>query len=255
MEMSECILVVEDEKNIRHYIKRILEHEGYYVLAAEHGEEALEMLEAAQVDLILSDIAMPVMNGYQLYECVSRRSEWVVIPFIFLTARALDSDIRYGKELGVDDYVTKPFAPDDLLVVVRGRLRRARLRAGAAADLVPQSVAEQDADMLVRGKLRIDLNHHRVWWDSETVKLSSREFKLLGHLVRRENQVVPLQELVRTTHGLVTDSVEAGALLRPLIRSLRRKLGYPPGQMGCIENTRGVGYQFIPQGGRSDTYQ
>ena len=87
------------------------------------------------------------------------------------------------------------------------------------------------------------------------VKLSAREFALLEYLAQRPNQVISAQDLILVTHQLDTDRVEAGVLLRPLIRSLRRKLGYPPGQMGCIENMRGVGYQFVPQGGRSDTHQ
>jgi DNA-binding response OmpR family regulator len=158
----------------------------------------------------------------------------------------LDSDIRFGKELGVDDYITKPFEPEDLLVAVRGRLRRTRLRAKAAARQLPHDESKEGPEAFIYRDLCIDLKHHRVSVQDCPVRLSSREFKLLAHLVRRENQVVTLQELVQTTHGLQTDHAEAGTLLRPLIRSLRRKLGYPAGQMGCIENLRGVGYQFVP---------
>src|SRR6185503_9608724 len=103
-----------------------LEVEGYRVLGAGDGLEALNVLQAQPVDLIVADIAMPRMNGYQLYERVRENTQWVTIPFIFLTARSLDSDIRYGKELGADDYLIKPIEPEDLLAVVRGKLRRAQ---------------------------------------------------------------------------------------------------------------------------------
>ena len=244
MEMSACILVVEDEPNVREYICRILEKAGYTALVADNGHAALHALSKETVDLIVSDIAMPQMNGYQLHESINANPAWVHIPFIFLTARALDSDIRYGKGLGVDDYVIKPFQPQDLLVAVRGRLVRARQIAQAAQQLVrPPDTAERT--VLSRGQLHIDLAQHRVCVGGKPVKLSAREFKLLVRLVEQENEVIPLEELVRATHGLDTDRTDAGALLRPLVRSLRRKLGYEAGQMGCIENMRGVGYQFV----------
>ena len=94
-------------------------------------------------------------------------------------------------------------------------------------------------------KLRIDLGQHRVWLDDSAIKLSAREFRLLARLASQEGRVVPLEDLVQETHGLRVDGPEAGSLLRPLVRSLRRKLGYPAGQMGCIENVRGVGYQLL----------
>jgi DNA-binding response OmpR family regulator len=98
---------------------------------------------------------------------------------------------------------------------------------------------------MVVGKLRVDPVQHRVWLDGEPIRLAVKEFTLLEYLARRVNQVVSPQELVRATHGLDTDQVEAGALLRSLIRSLRRKLGYQAGDMGCIENVRGVGYRLV----------
>jgi two-component system response regulator VanR len=244
METLASILVVEDDPLIQDYIERILKGTGYQVLKAGDGLEALAILESNPVDLILADVIMPRMNGYQLYERVIQNPEWVAIPFLFLTARAEDSDIRYGKELGVDDYLTKPFVPDDLRAIVRGKLRRVWLLAQASAQ--PKSPATQRSDLLVLGKLHIDLAQHRVYLDETRIKLSAREFKLLKCLAQQANRVVPLQELIHVTHGLDTDRSEAGALLRPLIRSVRRKLGYSAGEMGCIESLRGVGYRLIP---------
>ncbi len=232
------ILVVDDEPRLLDAIRLILEEAGYRVLTAGDGIEALAVLQSQPVDLILADIAMPRMNGYQLYERVCGNPQWVAIPFIFLTARVLNSDIRYGKELGVDDYLTKPIETEDMLAAVRGKLRRARQLAQA-------SRLEPGLYPLTVGRLRIDPGQHRVWLGEREIQLSAREFILLEHLARQAGKVVSAQESIRLTHGLDTDRVEAGALLRPLIRSLRRKLGYPVGEMGCIENVRGLGYRLV----------
>ena len=243
METFASVLVVDDEENVRDCVIRFLQRAGYQVFGASNGIEALDLLASYPVDLILADIAMPKMNGYQLYQQVTGNPEWVTIPFIFLTARALDSDIRYGKELGVDDYLTKPFVRDDLLAVVRGRLRRARQLAKAHKRLSSPPAA--GSNVLALGKLRIDLDQYRVWHDGKKVDLSAREFRLLAYLAHWESRVVPLEELIQATHELDVESAEAGTLLRPLVRSLRRKLGYTAGQMGCIANVRGVGYQLV----------
>jgi DNA-binding response OmpR family regulator len=233
-----AILIVDDQPALLESLAMVLESEGYEVLTAEDGHQALAILEEQPVDLILADIAMPNLNGYQLYQRVRADRRWVTVPFIFLTARAMDSDIRYGKELGVDDYLTKPIEPEDLLATVHGRLRRAQQLA--------QFAARQEHHVLEVGGLHIDSGQHRVWLHGEPVQLSAREFRLLAYMARRPRHVVSHQELIQATHNLDTDPVEAGNLLRPLIRSLRRKLGYPVGKVGCIENVRGVGYRLVP---------
>ncbi|OQY22597.1 MAG: DNA-binding response regulator [Chloroflexi bacterium] len=241
MKPHASILVADDEPRLLDGIRLTLEATGYKVLAVPDGIEALDALQSWPVDLIVADIAMPRMNGYQLYKRVRANPQWVAIPFIFLTARAMDSDIRYGKELGADDYLTKPFEPEDLLAAVRGKLRRAQQLTQHTAlpsvtDLRPMTI----------GGLRIDPGQHRVWMGKEPVELSAREFTLLECLIRQVNQVISPQELIQATHDLETDYTEASSLLRPLIRTLRRKLGYPVGEMGCIENVRGVGYRLVP---------
>ena len=142
VETHASILVVDDDATVRDCVQRMLEIAGYEVIPARDGVEALAILDVRPVDLILADIAMPRMNGYQLYERVVKNPEWVVLPFVFLTARAMDSDIRYGKALGVDDYLVKPFAREDLLALCpRGPARRdprttvARPSGGPGADL------------------------------------------------------------------------------------------------------------------------
>jgi DNA-binding response OmpR family regulator len=243
METTACILVVDDQPDLLENLGLALEAAGYRVLTAGDGIEALAVLQSQPVHLILADIAMPRLNGYQLYERVRQNPDWVAIPFLFLTARTLDSDIRYGKELGVDDYLPKPIQPEDLLAVVHGKLKRAQQLARIPGSPPSSPAAKQS--LLTVGRLRIDPRQYAAWLDGQAIKLSAREFTLLEYLARRANQVIPAQELVHVTHGLDTDPIEAGTLLRPLARSLRRKLGYPVGDMGCIENVRGAGYRLV----------
>ena len=240
MSPTASVLIVDDEPDLLENIGLALEGENYHILTAGNGVEALQILQAQPVDLILADIAMPDMNGYQLYERVRQNMDWVSIPFIFLTARTMDSDIRYGKELGVDDYLAKPIRAADLLAVVRGKLRRAQQLAAAATPPAPAPVAE--ADGLTVAGLRIDSSQYRVWLGQEELKLSAKEFILLEYLAQQAGKVIPPQELVKITHQFETDHIEAGTLLRPLILSLRRKLDE---RIVTIENVRGVGYRLV----------
>jgi len=123
-EQFSSVLVVEDRESLLIAIQSILEAEGYTVLIATDGVKALQVMEEVRPDLILSDILMPKMDGYELYEAVRARPEWASIPFIFLTAKAEREDVSKGKDLGVEDYIIKPFEPEDLLLAVRARLDR-----------------------------------------------------------------------------------------------------------------------------------
>lgn len=243
------ILVVEDQLSMQRNMRISLEMSGYGVLTAADGVEALTTLEREPVDLVLADIAMPRMNGYQLYERLRENPRWTLLPFVFISARALDSDVRYGKALGADDYLVKPFELEDLLAVVTGRLRRARELAEtvpqpAAPNSAPEPVRPAETDSIAVGSIRINAKQHRVWQAGKQVELSPREFVFLEHLARRPGEAISLLELCRVTHGLDATVIEAGNLLYPLVRSLRRRLGSPVGEMGCIESVRGVGYRL-----------
>ncbi|MGQ9710882.1 MAG: hybrid sensor histidine kinase/response regulator [Anaerolineae bacterium] len=119
------ILVVEDHEPLLDAIRMVLERAGYTVLTATDGQKGLEVMERARPDLIVADIMMPNMDGYEFYQAVRARPDGPTIPFIFLTARTTREDILRGKGMGAEDYLTKPFDPEELLVVVRSRLRRA----------------------------------------------------------------------------------------------------------------------------------
>jgi len=118
------ILVVEDDLAVQEGITDILEVAGYEVLKANNGQEALTVLQRQRPDLIISDIMMPYMDGYDFYEAVHGRAEWVTIPFIFLTAKGEKEDVRLGKQLGADDYLVKPFEREDLLIAIEAKLKR-----------------------------------------------------------------------------------------------------------------------------------
>ncbi|MBN1487833.1 MAG: SUMF1/EgtB/PvdO family nonheme iron enzyme [Anaerolineae bacterium] len=122
--MGAIILVVDDNPDLVDGVKLTLEMEGYQVLTATSGEQALDVLGRITPDLILADIMMPGVDGYELYDKVHEDERWVQVPFIFLTAKTNKDDISRGKEMGVDDYITKPFDPQVLVSVVRGRLKR-----------------------------------------------------------------------------------------------------------------------------------
>jgi DNA-binding response OmpR family regulator len=241
-----AILVIDDEPDLLDNICLPLEAEGYQVLTAPDGLAALRVLESKAVDLILADIAMPNLNGYQLYEKVRENPDWVTIPFIFLSARSLDTDIHYGKELGADDYLTKPIRGRDLVAVVRGKLKRAQQIARSMAQLQREESPQEKGEALIQvGPLQIDVQQHRVRVGHQEIKLSAREFLLLEHLGREPGRVVPPSDLIKTSHDYEADPVEAGNLVRPLMVTLRRKLGLESGTVGSIENVRGVGYRLV----------
>lgn len=248
--MSTLILAVDDDPGLLNALEMMLKVSGYSVVTAVNGEQALQQLEKhPDIQVIVADVAMPYMNGYQLFTHVSQNPQWAHIPFIFLTARNLDSDIRFGKELGADDYLIKPVASSDLLASIRGKLKRAKRWSSPPPASPPPKKIIENKDELSLGSLKISLSQHRVWLNEEPIHLSAREFTLLARLAQQLDQVIPAQALVQLTHNLDTDAKDAGSLIRPLIRSLRRKLGYLPGDMGCIENVRGVGYRLIPPTG------
>jgi DNA-binding response OmpR family regulator len=243
MDKKPTILIVDDQPDLLENIGLILETEGYQILTATDGLVALEQLESQPVDLILADIAMPNMNGYQLFERIRENSHWLTIPFLFLTARSFDSDIRYGKALGVDDYLTKPIRPEDLLAAVQGKLRRAEQLRQLSQPGPVGSGARPGA--LKVGPLEINVEQHRVLLYDQEIKLSAREFLLLEYLLKNKDKICSAPEIVQVTHQLETDHIEAGSLLGPLLHSLRRKLataGEPA--TNFVENVRGVGYRL-----------
>lgn len=245
MEKDKVILVVDDDPTLCQAVALVLEEAGYPVQAAFDGAEALQLLAERPFHLILADIEMPNLNGYQLLQAVRQNPMWQSVPLVFLSGRKFDSDIRFGKQLGVDDYLVKPLSVPDLLATVEGKLLRfcQPLPVGEKRPFSPpQPSPAPHPGRLTIGSLSICPAQHRVWVDNKPITLSAREFALLHRLAREAGNVVAPQELAQATHELTLDEQEAGGLIRPLIRSLRHRLGNPT----LIENIRGVGYRLLP---------
>jgi len=244
--MKEMILVVEDNPDMTAALKLALEMEGYQVLAAADGLEALQILDRTTPDLIVADIMMPRMNGYELYEATHQDERWLSIPFIFLTAKTDKEDIRLGKEMGADDYLIKPVEKEDLIAAIRGKMKRVtELKAAAgAAPEGPEGPAPKGT--LKTGDLIIDLDRHVVTIKGQPVHLTPTEFELLACLANNIDFVVSCQELVKLVHKYHCDNEsEAREIIRPHIKNLRRKIEPDPTQFTYIINVRGVGYKLV----------
>jgi signal transduction histidine kinase len=180
------ILVVEDNTSLLEGLRELLEISGYRALTAADAFDALELLQAHRPDLIVSDIMMPGIDGYELYERVRQRPELLDVPFIFLTARGEKADIRRGKELGADDYITKPFEEEDLLIAVRAKLARSQALRGQReeqfSDLKRSILATLSHEF--RTPLTYIINYSDLL-GKESSELSSEEFKQFMQGIRK----------------------------------------------------------------------
>ena len=246
------VLIVEDDLNTLNFLELVLQQYNYEVVAARDGCQALELLAQQRVDLILTDVAMPGLNGYQLCQQIKNASDprLVLTPVILMSSRVLDSDIRYGKALGADDYLTKPFNIEDLLAVVQGKI----LAGERLQQLFDQQNGRSDCVTLLINQhpVCLDYRQHRAWIDEVELDLTAREMFLFERLARQPNELISLVELVKATHDLITDHQEASQLVRPLIRTLRRKLESHLGDDPCIKNVRGRGYLLLAELPRLD---
>ena len=187
--MGQTVLVVDDEQNIVNIIAFNLKKEGYEVLTAGDGEEAVEIVEKHQPDLILLDIMMPKMDGY---EACRKIREKYNIPIIMLTARAEELDKVLGLEMGADDYVTKPFGTRELIARVKANLRRS---------VVKNEPAVEKGNVLKFGKLEIDLDKFEARKDGKVLELTYREFELLKFLAQNLRQVFSRETLLEKVWG------------------------------------------------------
>lgn len=221
-----CILVVDDEEDIRELVQLNLDREGYRVLTCETGEQALAVARAQTPDLIVLDLMLPGIDGLEVCKRLKADSNLQEIPVVMLTAKGEESDIVAGLELGADDYITKPFSGKVLVARVRRLLRK-----GTEA-------SEEKGLVKVHG-LVIDPGRHEVTLHDKPVALTLTEFNILHTLARRPGMVFTRYQIVDSIHGddyLVTDRA-----VDVQIVALRRKLG-PSGKL--IETVRGVGYRF-----------
>jgi two-component system response regulator VicR len=228
--MEKKILVVDDEKPIADILQFNLKKEGYVVYCAYDGNEALQLVEEIQPDLILLDIMLPLRDGMEVCREVRKKYE---MPIIMLTAKDSEIDKVLGLELGADDYVTKPFSTRELIARVKANLRRHN-------QILAQSDAENDSNEIEIGSLVIHPDAYVVSKRGETIELTHREFELLYYLAQHIGQVMTREHLLQTVWGY--DYYGDVRTVDVTVRRLREKIEDSPSHPTWIVTRRGVGY-------------
>lgn len=231
-EMQNKVLVVEDEKAISDIIKYNLEKEGFEIVTAYDGEEALVKQKSEDPDLVLLDVMLPKYDGFTVCKKIRETSN---VPIIILTAKEEEVDKVLGLELGADDYMTKPFSMRELIARAKANIRRASLTLGSEIDTAQSNVREF-------GNLRIDLNRYEVTKNGDILELTLREFELLRYLAEREDRVFSREQLLEDVWGY-----EYYGDIRTVdvtVRRLREKLEDDSSNPKFILTKRGIGYYF-----------
>ena len=224
------ILVAEDEPRYIWAIQTNLEARGYKVLTASDGQAAVELAASEEPDLVLLDIKMPILNGY---EACRRIREFSSVPIIMITAMAEESDKVRGLDLGADDYITKPFSVPELLARVRSALRRTRFSEGAPSDSSFQA-----------GELRVDFVQQRVFVRDQEAELTPTEYRLLCELIKQPGRILIPDHLAEKVWGPGCEGYDK--LIRQAIHRLRRKIESDSRHPEYIQTRPGLGYVFIP---------
>ena len=222
------ILVVDDETRMIDFIRMNLELEGAKILSARNGLEALDQVRRHNPDLILLDIMMPQLDGY---ETLRMLREFSSIPVVMLTAKGEEEDIVKGLELGADDYITKPFGVRELVSRVKAVLRR-----------VQSTTEHGQAILRIDDRLSIDFNNHEVIVEGKPVKLRPTEYRLLYHLIENVGWTVPHEQLLAKVWGY--EYRDETHYVRLYINYLREKIEKDPANPKYILTERGIGYRF-----------
>jgi DNA-binding response OmpR family regulator len=233
--MDEKVLIVEDDATLLDTLEYNLTREGYHVLSATDGLMALDVAREENPDLILLDVLLPGMDGFEVCRILRREMS---VPILMLTARTEEIDKVVGLEMGADDYLTKPFSMRELMARVKALLRRVRL-------IRDEMTADGDAptsDRWYFGDLSIDLNRHEVTWQGKTMHLKPKEFDLLVFLARNKGVALSRDLILERVWGWDYDG--GSRTVDVHVRWLREKLETDPGNPQRIVTVRGVGYCF-----------
>jgi len=229
MQKNQKILVVDDEERMARFIRLNLEHDGFQVIEAYRGQQALEKLRTALPDLILLDVMMPDLDGFEVLKMIREVSK---IPVIMLTAKGEEDDKVKGLELGADDYITKPFSSRELVSRVKAVLRRF------------ESVGEGSDDVIqVDDRLKIDFGRREVWVEGKLINLRPTEYRLLYHLVKNAGWVLTYDQILSRVWGY--EYRDESHYVRLYINYLRDKLEKDPSNPKYILTEMGVGYRVI----------
>jgi len=232
------ILLVDDDQNILDMLKYNLEKENYHVILAADGGQALEKARSEKPDLIILDVMVPVLSGFEV--CRILRNE-MTVPILMLSARADEVDRVVGLELGADDYITKPFGVRELMARVRATLRRSqRLQFDTHAGRNPD---EEDVSGILRSRgFEVDVPRHTASRNGIPLQLSPKEFQLLAFLMRHRGQVFVREQLVEKLWGYDYDGTSRTIDVH--IRSIRRKIEDDPAKPEYLVTVHGLGYKF-----------
>lgn len=229
--MNECILVVDDDREIVKAIAILLEKEGYMVLRAYDGLEALDMLASNQVQMLIMDVMMPRLDGLS---AVMKIREKRNLPIIVLSAKSEDSDKVLGLSMGADDYVTKPYNPQELAARVKSHLRR-YTRLGDIH-------ASEQTEELTNGRLCFRTNERVLYADGEPVKLTATETKIMELLMRNLGRVFPAEEIYRRVWEEEAYAPENTVMVH--IRRIREKIELNPKEPEYLKVVWGIGYKM-----------
>ncbi len=223
----ETILIIEDDATMLRALKDNFEFKGYCVLTADDGEEGLNTALNKKPDLILLDIMLPEINGYEV--CRLIRKENLNMPIIMLTAKGEESDIILGLNLGADDYVTKPFSIKELLARAAAFLRRSR---------------QTEQDIYEFGDCRLDIPARKLTRKGDEIKLSPKEFSLLEYFVKKPGRALTRDEILNMVWGY--DSFIGSRSIDRFVTTLRNKIEPDPHNPTFIHTIREIGYKFEP---------
>ncbi len=226
---GEKILVVDDERKITDVLKAYLDRENYNVLTAHDGQEALRLARTEEPDLVILDLMLPGLSGEEVLRRLRREESRV--PVIMLTAKTALEEKVYGLSIGADDYVVKPFSPQEVVARVRTILRRSEPGQGTLTDMLS----------LAGGELEIDTLAHSVTWKQNHIDLTPTEFNLLLHLARHPGRVFTRAQLAETLFGY--DSFSEDRTIDAHIKNLRQKM-QNKGALNLIKTIYGVGYKY-----------
>ena len=231
MSEQKTVLIVEDEKNIVDILRFNLMREGYRTLEAYDGEDGLNKARSENPDLILLDVMLPKMVGFDV--CRTLRQEGNNVPVIILTAREEEADKVLGLEIGADDYITKPFSMRELIARVGANIRRSAMISASSAE----------TSMPVSGDLSINTDSHQVYRAGKAIDLTQREYELLTFLASHPNKVYSRVDLMEQVwnYGYVGDDVRT---VDVTVRRLREKIERDPANPVYILTRRGAGYYF-----------
>lgn len=223
---KEKILIVEDEKNIAKLIRYNLERSDYDCTSTRSGEDAMSILQKQSFDLILLDIMLPGIDGFEVCRKIKQNMSTKETPIVMLTARGEEVDRIVGLELGADDYIVKPFSPRELILRIKTILKRGKSEA-------PKK------ELMMAGDISVDIPKHKVTVKNKSIELTRMEFKLLITLMERRGRLQDRDKLLNDVWNI--DSMISTRTIDTHIKKLREKLG-KAGNM--IETVRGMGYRF-----------